>query len=145
MKRFQFPLSRVKDWRAVQVRVEESKLQTLYAELRAIDSKKTALLSARAESEQALLASPSATSQELSALDAFRRHVVAESTRLEHARMDCQKRLSAQMKIVAGKRRDVRLLDRLKDDRLQAWQSAYAREIDAQAGEAYLARWRPPA
>ena len=62
MKAFHFPLSRVLDWRAMQARIEESKLETLYAELRAIDQSERSLQQQRQESEQALLSAPAASS-----------------------------------------------------------------------------------
>ena|SRR5579862_4090587 len=143
MKKFAFPLGRVLDWRAMQAQAEESKLERLYAELRAIDSKEAALMRQRADSERALLAAASATGAELAALDTFRRFTVTEHTRLENLRADCSKRIAEQIKIVSAKRRDLRLLERMRTQRFQAWTREFHREIDGQADEAYLAKWRP--
>jgi hypothetical protein len=38
-------------------------------------------------------------------------------------------------------RRRVELLDKLREKRWTAWNTELAREIEAQAGEAYLAKW----
>jgi hypothetical protein len=46
------------------------------------------------------------------------------------------------MQILAVKRRDVRLLERLKQQRLTAWTSDFNKEIDAQAEESHIAKWR---
>jgi hypothetical protein len=144
MKKFTFPLSRVLDWRAIQARTEESKLEVLYAELRGIDAQETLLVQELAASEQAVLRAGAATGAELAALDGFRRHVAARHTRLEQQRAECSQRVAAQIQIVVVRRRDVRLLDRLKQQRLNAWNQQLSREIDLQADEAYLARWKAP-
>lgn len=141
MKKFVFPLSRVMDWRAMLVRVEESKLEQIYAELRAIDARKAALEREREQSEKALLAKSASTGAELAALDSFRRFVLAERSRLEGLRAGISERIAAQIQVVTKKRRDAKLLERWKDQRFKKWQTEFGREIDAQADESHLAKW----
>lgn len=141
MKKFQFSLGRVLDWREMLAQVEESKLERLYAELRAIESNEAALQAERARSEKAVAEAASQQGFELAALDAFRRFAVAEHTRLEQRRADCAKRIAEQIQAVARKRRDVRLLEHLRQKRLKSWERDAAREIETQAGEIYLAKW----
>lgn len=141
MKKFDFPLGRVLNWRQTVQHVEEGKLQNLYAELRAIESSEAALQAERASGEKAVLAAVSVTGEELAALGAFRRFVVAEHTRLEQRRADCVKKIAAQAQVVAQKRKDVRLLEHLRGSRLQTWKRELERDIDMQAEEAYLSRW----
>jgi hypothetical protein len=128
-------------WRQTLQQVEESKLQNLYAELRSIESSEAALREERESSQKILLARGSATGSELAMLDAFRRFAVAEYARLEERRADCVQRITAQVQVVAQKRRDVRLLEQLRSSRLTTWRRDLEREIDSQADEAYLARW----
>lgn len=144
MKKFAFPLGRVMDWRHTQARIEESKLERLYGELRGIDARESALKAERAKAQAALLKASSVTGAELATLDNFRRFTVAEHTRLEKLRADCSARIAAQIQAVASKRRNVRLLERLKQQRFKTWEQEYGREIDAQADETYLAKWKPP-
>jgi hypothetical protein len=141
MRRFSFPLGRVMDWRGAQTRIEEVKLENLYAELRANDAKVAALLEERARADQAVLAASVVTGSELGTLAAFRRFSVAEHTRLDRLRADCSQRVAAQLQVVAIKRRDVRLLERLKQQRFSAWSADFNREIDKQAEESHLAQW----
>lgn len=141
MKKFTFPLGRVMDWRAMLARIEESKLEQIYAELRAIDSRLGELARERTEAERALQGKKSAMGAELAAHDAFRRFLFAERNRLEGERAGVQQRIAAQMQIVAKKRRDVKLLEGLKDQRLAKWRAEFGREIDAQAEESHLAKW----
>jgi flagellar export protein FliJ len=140
MKKFHFPLGRVIDWREAQARIEESKLEALYAERRAIDSQKSALTLEREAAENAVV-ERGATGSDLARLGEFHRFTVAEHTRLEKRRDDCGQRIAAQIQAVTEKRRDARLLERLKQQKLSAWNREFSREIDAQADEAYLARW----
>lgn len=141
MKKFSFPLGRVMDWRAMLAHVEEAKLEQVYAELRAIDSRQASLDRQRDLSEQALLTASSATGTELAALDSFRRFVFTERNRLEGLRAGVLQRVAAQIQVVAKKRRDVKLLERLKGRRFEKWQAEFAREIEAAAEESFLARW----
>jgi hypothetical protein len=129
------------DWRITQTRVEESKLEKLYAELRAIDASSAALLEERSRSDQALLRASSTTGSELAAVAAFRRFIVTEHTRFERLRADCSRRVAAQVQVVAAKRCDVRLLERLKQQRFAAWSAGLHHEIAAQAEETHLAKW----
>ena len=145
MKKFHFPLARVMDWRRTQTRMEEAKLEQLYGEIRGLDARRAELNAERTRSELALLAAPSVTGLQLAELDAFQRFSVAEQGRLERQQLDCRQRIAATIQVVAAKRRDVRLLERLKDERLKAWNSELGREIDAQADETYLAKWKPGA
>ena len=141
MKKFEFSLGRVLDWRETLARVEESKLERLYAERRAIESSKAVLLTERSRTEQAVAHAPDHTGLELEAFDAFRRFTVAEHTRLEQRRAECTKKISAQIQVVAAKRRDVRLLEHLRQKRLLDWRRDLGREMEIQAGEIYLANW----
>jgi len=141
MKKFQFPLARVRDWRATVARIEEAKLEQLYAELRVIESHEAALNNERLKSENWVARAESRTGFELAALDEFRRFAVAEHTRLEQRRADCARRILEQIQVVARKRRDVRLLENLEHKRRVNWRRELEREIESLAGESYLAKW----
>jgi flagellar export protein FliJ len=145
VKKFTFPLARVMDWRNTQARVEENKLERMYTDLRGIDARAAALDQEGALAQAAVIKSASVTGAELAALDSFRRFTVVEHRRLSKARADCSARVAAQIQVVASKRRDVRLLERLKEQRLKTWEHEYAKETDAEADEAFLAKWKPVA
>ena len=142
MKKFTFPLGRVMDWRDTQARMEEAKLENLYGELHGIDARVAAVLAARAESDAAAANAASMTGAELAAVGEFRRYSVAEHTRLDRLRTDCAKRIAQQIQVVSAKRRDVKLLDRLKQQRLAAWTADFHRELETEALDSHLARLR---
>jgi flagellar export protein FliJ len=141
MKKFAFPLGRVMNYRRTQARLEEIKLEALYAELRAIDSREIALIAERAQAERSLRASESATGFELELYDSFRRSIREEVKKIDKIRAACRQRIDAQLLAVNAKRREVKLLEKLNEQRLAAWENEMAKEIDQQAEEAYLAKF----
>ena len=145
MKKFLFPLARVMHFRNMQARLEEIKLEGMYAELRAIDARKTSLREQHDQSEKSLKSSAAVTGLELELHDSFLQSVKIESEKLDSARAACQKKIEAQMAVVTSKRRDVKLLEKLKEQRFEKWQAEMFKEIDQQAEEAYLAKWNKTA
>lgn len=143
MKAFRFPFDRVRQWRAQQLEIEEARLQKLFQERNAIRAARTVLAEERLSEENAVRASGSATAQELSALDAFVRYVLAEYQRLNRLEADCEARITAQRQQVADARRRVELLDRLKEKRRAEWQLEFDREQENLSGELFLAKWKP--
>lgn len=141
MKKFTFPLGRVMEFRRMQARAEEMRLENLYAELRAIDAREVALIQESLRAEKSLRAQASVTGFDLELFGARREAMKQERSRLDKARADCRRRIDAQLQVVAAKRRDVKLLEHLRDRRFEAWERNMHREVDQQAGEAYLAKW----
>ena len=141
MKKFQFPLDRVLDWRRIQGRLEEAKLEQLNREARDVETRQQSLLRERADSEKEVLTAPSTTGLQLTALGEFGRFTTAEHARLEQHRAECAKLITAQVQVLTAKRREIRLLERLREQRLDRWSAELDREVGAQADEAFLARW----
>ncbi len=141
MKKFAFSLDRVLGLRHAQARIEEVKLERLYAERTAIDARERALRDERRQSETALRMHPEVTGEQLAALDTFQQHVEAEGRRSAQARADCGRQIQAQLRILTVKRRDVKLLEKLKHQRQQSWTRELEREIGRQAEESHLAKW----
>jgi flagellar export protein FliJ len=141
VKRFSFPLHRVMEWRRTEARVEEAKLQRLFAEARGVEARVEELKEQRLAAEKELIAAPSSMGADLAALGTFQRFAIGEQKRLAAKRIECEGRIAAQMQAVAAKRREVRLLEKLKERRQETWRREVSRESDALAEEAYLARW----
>ena len=124
----------------MQARLEEIKLESLYAGLRAIDTREVALIEKRVQSEKALKSSASVTGQELE-LSSYGLAMKKELKRMDKARVECRKRIDAQLAVLTVKRRDVKLLEKLKEQRFEKWEHEMFKEIDSQAEEAYLSKW----
>jgi flagellar export protein FliJ len=141
VKKFDFPLTRVMDFRRMQARLEEIKLEALYAELRAIDAREVSSIQQKVQSEKELKSAKSVTGFDLEVFDAFRQALKEDQKRMDKARADCRKRIDAQLAVLTIKRREVKLLEHLKERRFEKWEKQMFKEIDQQADEAYLARF----
>ncbi len=139
MKKFEFPLDRVLDWRRTQARLEESKLERLRADLHAIESQLAEAARLRQESVRELITAKSVTGLELAALDDFRKASAVECVKLKESAEEAEKRVAAQLGVVAAKRRDVKLLENLRARRLDGWKLEFGQEIEREAGELFLA------
>jgi len=140
MKTFSFSLDKVLAWKRTQQRLEEMKQERIHGELRSIDARRAALAEEKTAAER-LSAAGGITGPELAALDRFRKHLGAEQARLANMRQGAEKRLSEQMNVVMVKRRDVMLLEKVRQHRLDEWNRQAAREMDLQAEESALYKW----
>ncbi len=141
MKKFAFPLSRVLDFRRMQARLEEIRLETFYAELRALETRERTLVEQGVQAEKTLKSAASMTGHDLESFGEYRQAMKEERKRMDKARTECQKRIEAQLAVLTAKRRDVKLLEHLKEHRFEKWEKEMFKQIDQQAEEAYLAKW----
>jgi hypothetical protein len=141
MKKFQFPLAQAMEWRRTSLRLEEAKLEALYAELAGFQMRAAKLREAQTLAEKTLAEAASITGAELRQLDVFAQAAKLELVRLREAAANCQKRIAAQMDTVIHKRRDLRLLERLHERKLAEWKADFARELDKEAEELHLSKF----
>ncbi len=139
MRRFEFRLQSVLDWRTRRLDLEKSKLQALFGQWRALGAALERLETEQAEAERCAFAS--ADAQELAALDPFRAHQGRERARIAARRTECEREIAEQRERVLASERDVRLLERLKARREADWRAEAAKEVETLAAESYLARW----
>lgn len=140
MKKFDFSLARVLEWRRTRVTVEESRLGRLHLELRGLESRVAMARQQQCHSEKMLFQAASITGAELLAFDAHKRFLASECDRLHGLASNCRQRIAAQMQVIVQAHRDVRLLERLHDHQRAAWQAGLSKEIDLEADELHLAQ-----
>jgi hypothetical protein len=133
------------DFRRMQARLEEVKLEGLYAGLRAIDSREVALTKQNVEAEKTLRSATSVTGHDLGLFSSYQQGMKSEQKRIDKVRAECRQRIEAQLAILTSKRREVKLLEHLKEQRHEKWEKEMFKEIDQQAEEAYLAKWNKDA
>lgn len=143
MKRFHFPLDRVRRWRQEQAALEELKLERWYAQMAVLSEARARVEKERAASEREVLGQASVEAGELQALNAYRLHVRAKIQGIERRRGEVTAEIGKQRQRVIEARRRAELLERLKTRMFDTWQAAADREEEAVAGELYLAKWRP--
>jgi flagellar export protein FliJ len=141
MKRFEFQLARVRDYRRQQLDVEELKLQSMLTERQALESESLRLEAEVAETRRSLMVTRSAESQELIFLDSYLRHLAAGKKRHAAKVADWQSRAIKQREAVLDARRRFLLLEKLEQRQLEEWKAALDREQENLASELYLARW----
>jgi hypothetical protein len=140
MKRFEFRLDRVLEWRRTQLEIELAQLGAFTGEALAVDRRRDQVQADYSAAERSLLSSTSVEAGELGALDRYRVWSRQESQRLAVRRAEWEQKISAQREKVIEARRGCRLLERLKQKRLAEWTVEFDREIENLAGELYLAR-----
>jgi hypothetical protein len=142
MKRFDFPLDRVRRWRREQASLEELKLQQFRAELNTVTAAKQQIQSDLARSEQQVLAQPSWAPLELESLESFRLHVRGRVRDFEQRERVGEDKLVEQRQKVLEARRHCELLDRLRHTSHVAWQAEVDKEQEDLAAELFLSRGR---
>jgi len=142
VKRFEFPLARVRDFRKQQLESEEVKLQTLLAERKELNSESERLLNEAAETRLSLMVIGSAESQDLAAMDAYLRHLGNVKKRHALKLVEWQGRAEKQEQAVVEARRRLRLMEKLEERRYNEWKHALDREQESLSSELYLARWK---
>ena len=140
MKRFEFPLERVRRWRRSQADLEELKLRRLLADLNTTDRRKRCLLEERTQAEAAVLGRGTAEAEDLAALDTFRHYVRTQSLVLDQIRRQQEEKIGAQRERVIEARRQFELLHRLQQSALADWKAAFNKEQEELASELFLAK-----
>lgn len=141
MKAFQFPLQRVLEWRALQMRTEEEKLSTIQNKLAEVMHRENALTAAQLNAEMNLLGRPLVEATEFRALSAFQLRIRSEKVSLVVARKNLETQIAEQRKRLLKVRKDCKILENLKDRRKKAWTYLSDRELENTAAESYISSW----
>jgi hypothetical protein len=141
MKKFVFPLERVLGWRRTQARIEEIKLESLHAGRRALEARRKFLREEPSRTLAGLVRAGAVTGRDLEALDRYRKSATAQAARVEASLRDQDREIASQTGAVAGRRRDVHLLEQLRDEKFRKWHREFVKEIDQQAEESHLIRF----
>jgi flagellar protein FliJ len=141
VKRFEFPLSHVLDFRRRQLGQEEARLEALQAERRALETESGRLERETRETRSELIVTGSADAESLLACDLYLRRLAKERKQQAGRMAEWQGRAAAQQRAVVEARRQVRLLEKLEERRRREWRAGVNREQEELSAELYLARW----
>ncbi|HLX45791.1 MAG TPA: hypothetical protein VKR43_20250 [Bryobacteraceae bacterium] len=141
MKTFKFPLQRVLEWRALLMRTEEEKLATLQNKLAGLIARDQALTDAEHQAETGLATTPLLNGLDLQQFASFQLRVRSERASLKAARAQCEAQTVEQRKKLLKARKDVRVLEKLRERRWEAWTYLNDREVETIAAEAYISKW----
>jgi flagellar export protein FliJ len=141
MKRFEFRLARVRDFRRQQLEEEEAKLEVLRAERRQLEAESLRLENEAAGIRNSLMVTGSVEAQDLVAADRYLHYLAMEGKRQAAKMADWQERTAKQQQAMVEARRRVRLLEMLEEKQLRLWKEEADREQENLSAELYLARW----
>ena len=143
MNAFRFRLERVLEWRRTELELEENKFRREAAALSALDRVRAELEAAGIKAELQVRQSPTITGRELAALGSFRLLVRSREADIARQRAERVKSLAARRAALLEAQRRCRLLERLRERRLEEWRLAGNKEVEELASETYLAQWTP--
>ena len=141
MKTFRFPLQRVLEWRALQLRLEEEKLAGLQQHLASLLEMREKLAAERNRSESHLFASGAAAGSELQSWALYQARLAKQQELLATQLVQCEKLVLEQSQRLLKARTDHRVLERLKERRWRQWVYLNDREVEDTAAEVYLSKW----
>jgi hypothetical protein len=140
MKRFAFPLDRVRRWRAEQASLEELKLQQYRAEAERLAGKKRALEAEASQSVREVLAQASIEAIQLTMLESYGLHLRRRILELANLQREAENKVHEQRLRVLEARRQFELLDRLHQKAWAEWRAAWNKEQEELAAELFLAQ-----
>lgn len=135
MKRFAFSLAGVLDVRETQASIEQQKLATAAARVEAIEAELAQLHAERLATLQ-----PQTETLMLAARERWLARIAAEEVRLRRDLAAAESAVEVQRQAFVEARRRVRLLELLRDRRLNLWRYEMNREIEEAAADAHRAR-----
>jgi len=141
MKKFRFPLQRLLHYRRSRLAGEQALLERLMAEQAALEHRRAALEREERMVNESIRRLPVLDSGQLEAVAAFRRFAAAEAVRLAEEAASASARIASQREAVLSARREVEVLEKLRERRLRDWRLELDREMEKQTAELVVARW----
>jgi flagellar export protein FliJ len=144
MRQFQFRLERVLEWRRKKCRLEETRLAACVALVHAAEQKIESLRAERASIERELLLRDAIPAADFLNLSRYRLRADKEAIELAEERRRRVLAADGQRARVQQAQQRVKLLEKMRERRLEEHTAAANRELESLAAEAYLARWPRP-
>lgn len=141
MRKFRFPLQRLLNYRRSRLAGEQARLDQLLAEQFRLEERRAALEREDRLVGESMRRLPVLTSEQLAAVAAFRRYAAAELSRLASESALAASRVAAQREAVLGARREVEVLEKLREKRHEHWRQELDQETERQTAELVVARW----
>jgi hypothetical protein len=143
MSTFRFPLEYARQYRIGRMEAEERTLGALLEQKSALVQSKRQIADDCREREVAVIRSPSMDGEVIGALDAYRSWTKRQQRLLEGRIAESDVEIAAQRERVQSARRDLELLNKLKERRRREWRKREDAELESLAAEVFLAKWAP--
>jgi hypothetical protein len=141
MQRFQFRLERVLEWRRKKCRMEENRLTACLGLVYATERRIEQLRAERTAIDRELLKRSAISAADLMNLSHYRLRANKKQSELADERRQRIRSASEQRARVQRAQLDVKLLEKMRERRLEEHTVLAGRELEALAGEVFLARW----
>jgi flagellar export protein FliJ len=141
MARFQFSLEKVLRWRAVELTTEEAKLKALVQQQLHLQTLLANVSAQRSQLISSLGSMPDLRGDDLRTLTACGLRLRRNAENLAQQLHKCGRELAKQRKKYSEAKRRVRLLEELKNRRLEEWKYEEAALLEELASESFLANW----
>jgi flagellar export protein FliJ len=141
MARFQFSLEKVLRWRAVELTTEEAKLKALVQQQLHLQTLLANVSAQRSQLISSLGSMPDLRGDDLRTLTACGLRLRRNAENLAQQLHKCGRELAKQRKRYSEAKRRVRLLEELKNRRLEEWKYEEAALLEELASESFLANW----
>lgn len=142
MTSFVFRLERILHWRRSALSIEQARLENLRVQARAVETARAQLERDRELRQREIVNGNEVSGKELLQLDAFREWAARQHVALGERAASLYAAIEGQAARVLAADRALRLLERLKERRREAWTAQENRELEALAGESAVAQWR---
>jgi flagellar export protein FliJ len=138
---FRFSLEKVLRWRSVELTGEEAKLKALVQEQLHLQTLLAEVSAERSRLISSLGTMPDLRGDDLRTLTACGLRLRRNAENLAQQLLRCGRDLAKQRKKYSEAKRRVRLLEELRDRRLQEWKYEEAAQLEELASESFLANW----
>jgi flagellar export protein FliJ len=139
--RFHFSLEKVLRWRSVELTAEEAKLKALVQEQLHLQGQLAEVSAERSKLISSLGVMPDLRGDDLRTLTACGLRMRRKAENLAQQLLRCGRDLGRQRKMYSEAKRRVRLLEELRERRLQEWKYEEAAALETLASESFLANW----
>ncbi len=140
MKKFEFRLSRVLEYRQEEAGLERTRLGSLQSQEKGLEDERRSLEGQLVEAREVTIGDSALCGSTLQTLAQFKRYVSERTAQLQREKASLQLKIREQRLRVLETDRRVNLLLKLKDRKQQAWTREEGRELEALAADSYMAK-----
>ena len=141
MARFEFALEKVLRWRSIELVTEQAQLKRLIQEQLRLQTLTTELGAERSRVDSSLATLADLSGDDLRSVAACRLRLRRQAENLAALSAKAERELAAQLKRYNASKQRVRLLEELRERKLERWRYDQQRQLETLATESYLSTW----
>ena len=142
MKKFSFPLDKLRNYRQMRFQQEEARLQRMLAEIQFLEQQRQALLAEEMRAVDRVRELTVIPVEDLVSLDLFRQWSEHERSRMKAAVSELRQQIERQRGVVMQSKRELEMLAHLRDRSQIAWRRAADQELESNVAELVTSRWK---